>query len=475
MNIPLLIVVVYIVVLFAIGYYASRLVKRGKEGFFLAGRRLPAPLVAVTLTGLAVGGATTIGVATKAFAGQGLAAGWYGVAWAVSAFVVGLVVSRRFRRLDIVTVPQLFEDCYDKAAHVACVAVQVMVQIVITSLQYVAGGAILHQLLPEVFTTRQHGMIFSAIVFIALTIVGGLWSASLGNILNVTLIYGGVTLAAVLSVQAAGGLDKLAELLPADQNYLHPVEGFGLANILIFTLVMVTCNIGFQATVQIAFAARSEKSARNGFLLGGLLILPVSFLAALIGVAAKACFPEIEDGTTALPKMVGSLDPLVAGITLAALWAADVSTACGLLLSSSTVVVRDVYLRHVRPETDHEHQLRLNRCVVLIIGVVTLALALQIGDILDALMQGLSLMTGLTVVILFTFYAPRLCRAGSAFWTILAGIAVMALWQLVPAVRVVPHVIYMEWIVCVAVFLAVMRFDTRRIRVPVAASDPLSV
>jgi len=474
MNTPLLIVVVYIIVLFAIGYYASRLVKRGKEGFFLAGRSLPAPLVAVTLTGLAVGGATTIGVAQNAFKGQGIAAGWYGVAWAVSALVVGLMVSRRFRRLDIVTVPQLFEDYYGKAAHVACVAVQVLVQIVITSLQYVAGGAILHQLLPEIFVTRQLGMVFSAIVFIALTIVGGLWSASLGNILNVLLIHGGVTLAAVLSVRAVGGMDRLAELLPTDQAYLHPVEGFGVERILIFTLVMVTCNIGFQATVQIAFAARSERTARNGFLLGGLLILPVSFLAALIGVAAKASFPGITESTAALPKMVGSLDPFVAGITLAALWAADVSTACGLLLSSSTVVVRDIYLRHVRPDTHHARQFRLNRCVVLIIGVFTLALALQVGDILRTLMDGLSLMTGLTVVILFTFYAPGLCRKGSAFWTILAGIAVMALWQLVPAVRVLPHaihhVIYMEWIVCLAVFLTVAVLDARR----VGQSRPLS-
>lgn len=465
-SLPLLIVVGYVACLFAIGYRASRLVKGGEEGFALAGRKLPAALVAVTVTGLAVGGASTVGVAQNAFSGQGLAAGWYGVAWAISAVTVGLVVSRRYRRLGVVTVPQVFEEYFDTKGHLGCVVVQVLVQIVITSLQYVAGGAILHELLPEVFASLQAGMIFSAVVFIGLTIIGGLWSASLANVLNVSLIYVGVTLAGWLCVRTTGGFERMSELLPQGQAYLHPVAGFGWAGIVTFVLIMVTCNISFQATVQIAFAAKNEREARRGFLLGGLLILPIGFMAALIGVAAKARFPEIEDGTAALPSMVGSLHPLIAGITLAALWAADVSTACGLLLSSSTVVVRDIYTRYVNPGIDRKRQLLVSRLVVMLIGVVTLGLALRISEILSALMQGLSLTTGLTVVILFAFFAPRLCRVSSAFWTVLAGLCVMCLWFTVPGIRVVPHVIYLEWIVCLAVFVLVTLFDSRRITLP---------
>lgn len=466
-NLPLLIVVAYVVCLFAIGYRASRLVRDGREGFALAGRRLPAALVAVTVTGLAVGGASTVGVAQNAFSGQGISAGWYGVAWAVSAIVVGLVVSRRYRRLGVVTVPEVFEQYFDGKGHVACVAVQVLVQIVITSLQYVAGGAILHELLPEVFTSLQAGMIFSAVVFIGLTIIGGLWSASLTNILNVSLIYVGVALASWLCVRTTGGFQRMSELLPEGSAYLHPVAGFGWTGIATFVLIMVTCNISFQATVQIALAARNEKQARRGFLAGGLLILPISFMAALIGVAAKAHFPQIEDGTAALPTMVGSLHPIIAGTTLAALWAADVSTACGLLLSSSTIVVRDIHVRYVNPRIDQKRQLLISRVVVLLIGAVTLGLALQIREILSALMQGLSLTTGLTVVVLFAFFAPRLCRVSSAFWTVLAGLAVMVVWHTVPRVdNVVPHVIYLEWIVCLAVFVLVTLFDSRRIAPP---------
>lgn len=190
MTIALGIVVGYVAFLLVISAWSSRLLRRGKEGFFLAGRDLSAPLVAVTVTGLAVGGASTIGVAEQAFLGKGISAGWYGAAWSASALVVGLVVSRQYRRLNVVTIPQMFEDFYDCWGRLACVLIQVLVQIVITSLQYVAGGAILHQLLPKVFTTLASGMLFSAVVFVAMTVVGGLWSASLSNILNVLLIWG---------------------------------------------------------------------------------------------------------------------------------------------------------------------------------------------------------------------------------------------------------------------------------------------
>ncbi len=100
------------------------------------------------------------------------------------------------------------------------------------------------------------------------------------------------------------------------------------------------------------------------------------------------------------------------------------------------------------------------------IGAVTLGLALRISEMLGALLQGLSLTAGPTVVILFAFFAPRLCRIGSAFWTVVAGLAVMALWHTVPRTHLVTHVIYLEWIVCVGVFLLVPLFDSRRIDPP---------
>jgi SSS family solute:Na+ symporter len=81
------------------------------------------------------------------------------------------------------------------------------------------------------------------------------------------------------------------------------------------------------------------------------------------------------------------------------------------------------------------------------------------GSILKAISIGLSLSTAFTVTFLFTIFLPKLCRKNSAFLTTLAGIIILFLWQLVPAVRIFPHVIFMEWLVCLSTFLIVAVLD----------------
>lgn len=460
MNIPLIIVSIYIIALFAISFYARSLAKNKAEDFILASRKLSTPLVAVTITGLAIGGASTIGVAERAYT-SGLSAGWYNVAWAAGAIIMGLVAASKYRKLNVTTLPQLFERYYDTKGRLVCIFGQITVQLVITSLQYLAGGAILASLLPDIFTLKT-GMVFSALVFIGITFIGGMWSAGLSNLLNISLIYLGILLATILTLTKQGGIANIALKLPTDVPYFHPIDGLGYIVIGGWFAVMITQTLSLQGPVQISCSAKDEKSARNGFLVGGLLMIPIGFLAALLGIAAKASFPEIS-ATMALPKIIMSLNPFVSGITLAALWAADVSTACNLLLGSATLFSQDIYKRFINPNADDKTYMRVARISVLALGILTFLLSLTVAGILKTLLMGLSLSTAFTVTFLFTIFAPNLCRKNSAFYTTVMGILVLILWQFVPAIHIVPHVIYLEWIVCLTTFLAIGLLDSKPI------------
>lgn len=200
---------------------------------------------------------------------------------------------------------------------------------VITALQYLAGGAILASLLPDIFSFKG-GMMMSAVVFIGITLIGGLWSSGLSNIVSVCLIYVGVLYSCFAAVNNAGGIENIAAQLPPTLDWFDPLAGIPMAVIIGWFIVMVTQAITAQGPVQIACGARDAKTARKGFLLGGILIFPIGFLCALLGIVAKVSFPDIT-ATMALPKVVMSLNPVASGTTLAALWAADVSTACTIL------------------------------------------------------------------------------------------------------------------------------------------------
>ena len=58
MNISLVILILYMVALFGISWYAKKRSEGSNENFVLAGRKMSAPLIAVTIIGLAVGGAS---------------------------------------------------------------------------------------------------------------------------------------------------------------------------------------------------------------------------------------------------------------------------------------------------------------------------------------------------------------------------------------------------------------------------------
>ena len=449
--VQIFIIVASVAVLFGISAYVKHRAAASAEAYVLAGRKLTTPLILVSIVGLAVGGASTIGVAEQAYK-VGLSAGWYTAAWGIGAIVMGLTVAKKYRQLNITTVPELLERYYDKRALVAGITCQILVQLVIMSLQYVAGGAILASLLPDLFTPLT-GMLTSAVVFIGITLIGGMWSASQSNILNVTLQYIGITVAAFLILGLAGGIDVVAVQAPT-VHALDLVGGVGGMTIVTWIVVLVTVNLSLQAIIQISLGARDVRTAQRGFLYGGLVMLPVGFVAALLGVIASELYPGIAP-TTALPRLIMSLNPWIAGITLASLWAADVSTACNLLLSAATLYSHDIHKRFVEPDMDDSRYMRVTRISVLLLGLLTLGFALTISGIISTLMAGLSLMAAFSVIVLMTMYAPQYCSRQAAFWTILASIVVLVAWMFLPAVRVLPHVIYAEWLVCGGVFCGI--------------------
>ena len=92
MSIQLAIVILYILLLFAISFYVKRRASQNPTEYLFAGRQFSTGLVAVSITGMAVGAASTVGVAESATK-IGLAAGWYNAAWALGALVMGLVAA----------------------------------------------------------------------------------------------------------------------------------------------------------------------------------------------------------------------------------------------------------------------------------------------------------------------------------------------------------------------------------------------
>jgi SSS family solute:Na+ symporter len=282
------------------------------------------------------------------------------------------------------------------------------------------------------------------------------------------MIYAGVILGTFMCIAKVGGFGKLATKLPAG----HPgydLGAIGLPLIIAWFMVMCTMVFSVQSVVQISFAAKDSSSASKGFILGGLLILPVGFISALIGMAATILHPGII-ATEALPRTVLSLSPIVAGIVLSGLWAADVSTASALLVGCATLVVGDLIKRFFAPDLKERGERVASRVSVFVLSVFTYLLAVTVSGIVKTLLIGLSLTTAYTLVTLMTLFAPKICRRGHAFWTLLLSMLAFGFWLIFPQIGSffkrlsMPHPIYLLWIVSLVTFLAVVILDRRKIK-----------
>ena len=449
MSVSLAILILYIVALFAISWFAKKRSEGTTENYALAGRKLTAPLIGVSIIGLAVGGASTIGVSEHAFK-VGLSAGWYTAAWGIGAIIMGMFLAEKYRKANITTVSELIERHHDSKAVVLGVICQIIIQLVIISLQYIAGGSIISAIMPEIgFKT---GVMISAVTFIGITFIGGMWSASLSNILNIILIYGGIAIATVIQFTKVGGLSGLEMNLPANIPWFDPVAGVGIKGIMSWIVVLVTVNLSLQSIIQISLGAKDAATARKGFVWGGILMIPVGFMSALLGICAKAAYPT-ANAALALPQAIVELQPLLAGLTLAALWAADVSTACNLLLSAGTLFSKDIYKRYINPACDESKQLSVMRWSVVISGVLTVGMAMMVSGILNTIMMGLSLTAAFSIIVIVALFFPQYACKAAGFNTMLVGLVLLIAWQLVPAIRIFPHVIYLEWVACTITYV----------------------
>jgi len=187
-------------------------------------------------------------------------------------------------------------------------------------------------------------------------------------------------------------------------------------------------------------------------------------MSAILGLAAAILYPDIVP-TEALPRVVLGLPPLAAGLILAGLWAADVSTASALLIGSATLVCGDIIKRFIAPDLDPRREQLVGRITIAVLSVLTFALAMQITGILKMLLVGLTLSTAYTLIVLMTLFWPAMCRRGSASWTLATTMIALVAWQIAPpSWRFLPHPIYFTWIVSLVTFFAVAIVDRRPIR-----------
>jgi len=422
----LLIVGIYLALLLGIGWWCHRTRISGMTDFLLAGRRLGVFLCAAAMAATHFGGGALMGGASYGFR-HGLSGAWYGISTGIGLLLLALFTAGRFRTLGLYTVPDYLATRYGGGIVRPLGAILSLVALVgiLAAQVNAARGAF-----GIIGIDAQTAAIIATLVFITYTAFGGLWAATISDLVQIAIAGVGVVIAAIAVVVRADGIDGLTATLAAkgaDEGYFR-LTGAGGSMILWLLLPTVMYTLIGQDFYQRLFAARDARVARRAALGGGLFLVAISFFPTLIGMGARG-LSDLEDSIQAVPWVLEHLlSPVVGGIILAAILAAIMSTADSLLTAATSHIVKDLWIEtlHRDEVTEERKLLRLSRWSTVVLGGCALLIGLASPGIVETLIYSYTLYTaGVFVPILGGVLWQGATRAGAL--SAMAGGSLVAL------------------------------------------------
>lgn len=438
----LTIIIIYMIATVAIGLFASYRQKKksqsgnANEDFLMAGKSLGPLVLAGTLFAANTGGASTTGIATNVYS-YGISAAWYVIAAGIGFVLVSFVASY-FRRSSANTVPQIIGMRYGKPSHIITAITSILALFMATGAQIIATASIINVLTGLDFNTAA---IITTIVVIAYTMIGGFASVASANMMHVFFITVGMTIALFVMVknEAIGGFGNLFEkarevsLASNGEVDLTSMTKIGFPTVLGYVAMYCMTFPTGQEIVQTFSSAKTGTAAKTGSMIAGLLSAVYAIVPALIGLMAYAFI----DGYAAAGISKSALadatvrfaPPLVAGIVLAAVVAATISSASGNMIGTATMFSNDIYKPYItKNNADPKKEVLVSRIVMTLAGLFGLGVALSNSNIISVMMSAFALRSAgpFAAFVCGLFWKDVTQKAG--FVAILAGTLVSAIW-----------------------------------------------
>ncbi|MGQ0732715.1 MAG: sodium:solute symporter family protein [Acidobacteriota bacterium] len=425
MNVQLVLLGVYSALLVVIGVWIARRV-RGASDFFVAGRRLSAPLLFSTVLAANIGAGSTIGASGQAYR-DGLSAWWWNGSAALGslalAFVIGPRIWRIARDHNLYTAGDFLEWRYSPAVRGVVAGLIWVGTLFILAAQLIAGAAILEVVagLP-----RWGGALIGGLVMTAYFVAGGLLSSAWVNLVQLCVLIGGFLVAVPIVVASVGGLGALAEVAATAPGFTDPFYSTGPGSGWTFLFLLAPAFVISPGLVQKAYGAADERTVRVGIGVQALVLMLFAFLPVLIGMAGRVAHPDVAVRDQVLPLMFTEhLHPVFGGLALAAVFSAEVSTCDAILFMLATSLSKDLYKRFVNPAASDHRVLAVARLASLVGGTLGVVLAVVLPP---SVILALGIFYSLLAVSLFVPVVGGLFvrAAGSreAFAAIAAGVSV---------------------------------------------------
>ncbi len=443
--IDFIIFILYMIVVLGIGFY---FLKRNKsaDDYYVGGRKMGSVHVGLSVVATDVGGGFSIGLGGLGFI-IGLSGSWMlftGLigAWLSAIFLIP-VVSDLASRYQFLTFPQVFGHFYNARVALLAGIISALGYMGFTSSQMLAGAKLASASFDGL--DQQTALIVMGVIAVVYTVTGGLKAVIYTDTFQwIILLAGLIFIGIPLGYTAIGGFDAIRETL--GPGYLSLTQ-IGWATLVNWAVTIIPIWFVGMTLYQRIYATRSESSARKAWFMAGLFEWPVmAFMGVLLGLFARVAFEQgmfeyagfaaggDMDPEMGLPMLLRTILPAgLMGLMMSAYFSAILSTADSCLMAASGNIQTDILKRYFRISDNPKSVLRISQAITLIIGILALALAWQMENVLELMLYSYAFMvSGLFIPVLGALFLVR-CSAVAAFWSMISGgtvTLVLMLWGL---------------------------------------------
>lgn len=426
----------YLVIILGIGIYAWKQTKNASD-YFLGGRKL-SPFVAALSAGASdMSGWVLLGLPGAAYI-SGLDNLWIALGLFIGVAANWLLVAKPLRQLsetlDVVTLPSFLQKRFDDPG-VALRAVS-SIAILLFFLFYVCAGLIGGgKLFEAVFGLDYYiAVIVGTAIVIFYTLFGGFLAVSWTDVFQGLLMSAALLIVPIVVINNVGGfgpfIDNIEQINPAMLDPFTDKDGNPLSAIAIISLL--GWGLGYFGQPHILARFKAIESVDKVGTATSIALVWTLFIfvgAILIGLAGNVAFPDpVQDSEKIFMALVSAMfHPLVAGVLLAAILAAIMSTVDSQLLVCSSALAEDLFPAIRKKQLSPEERLTVGRYAVGVLSILAVILAMdkdsKVLDVVSYAWAGLGASLG--PAMLLSLYWKRMNRHGALAGVIVGGVTVI--------------------------------------------------
>lgn len=457
--------VLYIMVVLFIGIYFAKRANESSENYYIGGRSLGPWVAAFSAEASDMSGWLLMGLPGLAY-WTGLAdAFWTAIGLAIGTYINWLLVAKRLRHYsqvanNSITIPDFFSNRFHEKKKVIMMISSVLILVffcVYASSCFVTCGKLFSAMFGFSY---QSMMIVGVLLVVTYTFLGGFLAESASDFMQAIVMVLALVIILTLGIANAGGLGNVIDNLNNIPGFLEffsissPVvdeagvqvvqNGTPLFNdaapySTLSAVSMLAWGLGYFGVPQVLLrfmAIRKADELKKSRRIGTVWVLISLGSSVVIGLIGRNLYPTAlntaSDAENIFSLLASAmLHPVFAGLVMAGIFAATISSSDSYLLIASSAVAKNIYQGIFKKDATDKQVMKISRITMILIALFGAIIALDENSVIFSIVSfawaGFGAAFG--PLMLFSLFWKKTTRAG-AIAGMLSGAAVVFIWNL---------------------------------------------